>query len=1038
MSISQDQSTPDQPPPFTRSHLAILLFAWVIAFSGWVIDAFLLPDAFLSQILAFLALSIAGAATVCLVVSIRPGRRLVAFAFLGTGLVVGGQILRLTCDSQVFAGMPILGGQSVLHGELRSFLNLSGVTALFVTFFLVILELQNSEYALQDAHGQLQTRVAQQTEQLTEANRQLVNEMGEREKARRALHENLKEAQAFSNRLAALLQATTALSRMTTVDALLEQAVHLGRMQLGFDRMAIWLLSEDPQYLQGTYGIDEQGNLRDERSSRLRTSLPRTWPEILGEEKGEVVCWEGSLTNDKGETVGVGEAARAALWDGARVIGTVAVDNVLAQRPMTDMDRKLLGLYAASLGNLYAIRCREADLERSNTIIESSHEAVAAYDLKGNLLYSNKAFQELFKREGEKLAIISWDALYTGPSLAMMQATILPRLRQGDSWEGQLECRDAEGRAFPVWQRADAVHDAAGNVRCVFALLHDATEWQTATDALHRRDRVLEAVSFSAQRFLRMACIEDCMDEVLARLGESVEADRVYVFENHLSASGASLTSQRYEWTASRIAAQQGKPNMVNHPWQGGGMERWAKVLSEGQVLSGSIDDFPAPEQEILRPQGIRSLVAVPIFVAGDWWGFIGFDACRACRVWSSLETDALRVAAGILGAVVEKERAVQQLRESEENFRAAAEDAFDAILIMRQDGRHVYANKQAAQLSGFSVPRLLEMGISDLAHPEEGEKLMEHFHKRIREAAVPYRYEARIVTASGKIVPVEVAATQTTWKGTRAGLWFLRDISERKQAERVIAEQQFEMAASARLSSLGVMAAGVSHEINNPLASISAAAEQLQELLEDGRQDPEWAFGLASKIMRNAERIERIIRGLRLLSREGSGDPFRKAPLRRIVEDSLELCHARFRDHGVRLISSEAPAGLDIECRETQIAQVLMNLLNNAFDAVKNSPEKWVMLGIDVGDGQVSITVTDSGAGVPFDLADSVFEPFFTTKDIGHGTGLGLSISKMIAESHHGELQLDRSSDHTRFVLRLPLTQQARPFREPGEDYGE
>ncbi|HEX4924120.1 MAG TPA: ATP-binding protein, partial [Bdellovibrionales bacterium] len=117
--------------------------------------------------------------------------------------------------------------------------------------------------------------------------------------------------------------------------------------------------------------------------------------------------------------------------------------------------------------------------------------------------------------------------------------------------------------------------------------------------------------------------------------------------------------------------------------------------------------------------------------------------------------------------------------------------------------------------------------------------------------------------------------------------------------------------------------------------------------------------------------------------------------------------------------------AELVIACRPTQISQVLLNLLNNAHDAVAEQTEKWVKLDVrDLGDS-VELSVTDSGAGIPPEIQEKIMQPFFTTKQIGEGTGLGLSISKGLVDSHHGQLRLDAKSKNTRFVVLLPKTQQ-------------
>lgn len=136
-----------------------------------------------------------------------------------------------------------------------------------------------------------------------------------------------------------------------------------------------------------------------------------------------------------------------------------------------------------------------------------------------------------------------------------------------------------------------------------------------------------------------------------------------------------------------------------------------------------------------------------------------------------------------------------------------------------------------------------------------------------------------------------------------------------------------------------------------------------------------------------------------------------------------MDLCAERFRNHSVALEVSSLPE-ISIECRSVQLAQVLTNLLNNAFDALILLPRKWVRVGVEASDDVIRIAVTDSGTGIPRHIADKLMLPFFTTKEIGKGTGLGLSISKGIIEDHGGKFWLDRASVNTKFIIELPRHQ--------------
>jgi C4-dicarboxylate-specific signal transduction histidine kinase len=166
------------------------------------------------------------------------------------------------------------------------------------------------------------------------------------------------------------------------------------------------------------------------------------------------------------------------------------------------------------------------------------------------------------------------------------------------------------------------------------------------------------------------------------------------------------------------------------------------------------------------------------------------------------------------------------------------------------------------------------------------------------------------------------------------------------------------------------------------------------------------------------------IVRGLRTFARDGRSDPFEKVPVRTIIDDTLALCRERFTVQGIQIQICGVERELTIECRRVQIAQVLLNLLNNSFDAIHDLPRPWVKICVSEEAETVAIAITDSGPGIPKEIADKAMQPFFTTKPIGKGTGLGLSVSNAIALSHHGSLRIVFSEPGSHVVLSLPKHQ--------------
>jgi C4-dicarboxylate-specific signal transduction histidine kinase len=224
-------------------------------------------------------------------------------------------------------------------------------------------------------------------------------------------------------------------------------------------------------------------------------------------------------------------------------------------------------------------------------------------------------------------------------------------------------------------------------------------------------------------------------------------------------------------------------------------------------------------------------------------------------------------------------------------------------------------------------------------------------------------------------------------------------------------------------MASLGEMASGIAHEINNPLAIIKMTALQMQKNVTN--ESTILKNGIV-KIDSTVDRISKIIQGLRTFSRDGRNDPFEIVSFDNLIDDILSFCKERLKHHSITLIKDELDPNLVFEGRQIEISQVILNLLNNAIDAVDSLADdnKWIRISAKNNGSFLEIKITDSGSGISLETQSKMFQPFFTTKEIGKGTGLGLSLSLTIIKNHLGEIFLDNNSPNTCFILRLPNQQ--------------
>lgn len=241
-------------------------------------------------------------------------------------------------------------------------------------------------------------------------------------------------------------------------------------------------------------------------------------------------------------------------------------------------------------------------------------------------------------------------------------------------------------------------------------------------------------------------------------------------------------------------------------------------------------------------------------------------------------------------------------------------------------------------------------------------------------------------------------------------------EIAERETAETRVRRMREELAQANRLSILGQISAGVAHEINQPVAAIRAYAESGTQLLAAGATGE--AGENMAEIVKVTDRIGAITQMLRGFARRGAGG-LRPVPVGEAVDGALALLAGRIRDAGARIVRDPVDAGLAVVAGRIRLEQILVNLLQNALDAVQDRAAPTIAIRIGVAPETVSITVEDNGPGLDAQAREQLFMPFATTKPTG--LGLGLVISGDIAREFGGALRLDPSETGAAFTLELP-----------------
>jgi PAS domain S-box-containing protein len=312
-------------------------------------------------------------------------------------------------------------------------------------------------------------------------------------------------------------------------------------------------------------------------------------------------------------------------------------------------------------------------------------------------------------------------------------------------------------------------------------------ERKLAIKLLRRRDDILKAVHLFSERFLRMPLTESSIEPILETLGHAAEVSRVYIFENRTRKDGTLATSRRFEWVAPGIKPKLDKNNLQELPWLEAGFGRWVKTLGNHKLIYGHVSKFPEPEKKILSGQDIISIMIAPIFVGNDWWGFIGLDDCRSAREWSPVEIEALKTAANVLGAAIQRTQAEEALLQSEEKYRQLFENESDAVMIFDAETRQFEdANPATLNLFGYSKTEFLQLTVEGTS--AEKDKTRTSVGKVIQDdsqsAKVPLRYFKR---KDGSVFPGEISAGKFISGNRKKIIGAVRDITDRLQAENKI-----------------------------------------------------------------------------------------------------------------------------------------------------------------------------------------------------------------------------------------------------------
>ncbi len=358
-----------------------------------------------------------------------------------------------------------------------------------------------------------------------------------------------------------------------------------------------------------------------------------------------------------------------------------------------------------------------------------------------------------------------------------------------------------------------------------------------------------------------------------------------------------------------------------------------------------------------------------------------------------------------------------------------------EGVVLHLASGIIVSANESASRILGLTESQIIGKTSLDpqwKTFMEDGSVCSPEIHPSTIALATGRPVEnfpMKLIKPDGSISFISVTAIPTFEPGNStpmAAVVTIQDVTDQREKEEKIRSQEVSLMLSSRLAGLGEMAAGIAHEINNPLAVIAGRVSMIEDALSANDVDLEVMKRHIHSVGQTATRIAKIVNSMRSLSRQTMDDNFITTSINSILEDIFEISRERLRSCDVDL-QIEHHEDIEFDCHPGQISQVILNLINNAVDAIEGHDSKWIRVSMVTDQSSLFLKVTDSGRGIPAELKTKILQPFFTTKDIGKGTGLGLSLVQTIIRKHGGEFYINDRSVNTEFVIRLPLKQETQ-----------
>ena len=419
----------------------------------------------------------------------------------------------------------------------------------------------------------------------------------------------------------------------------------------------------------------------------------------------------------------------------------------------------------------------------------------------------------------------------------------------------------------------------------------------------------------------------------------------------------------------------------------------------------------------------------VPCVVRGRMVAVIGLGRSADGALLSSEDVEILLTVSGYVAVAIENSLLYQEqgdraaeLKLLKEFNESIIESINVGLLAVDLEGRVTRLNSALEEILDLSRAQAVGKRVEDLFSEDFTDTLRQVLGNdrwRLKEIRNIYKIHTATFAGQPLVLNIAIAPLQDSQEQTGA-LVVLEDVTSRVRLEEQLQQRE-------KLSSIGLLAAGVAHEVNTPLTGVSSYTQMLLGMLSEN--DPKHALLL--KVRRQAERATNIVNNLLNFSRTGDATEFTELDISRVLDDTLQLLEPQLRGNQIEIVRGYDPDSPRVFGNSGKLQQVFTNLLLNARDAIPMGGSIRISTIPSLDDDSLTVEVSDSGTGIAPENVAKIYDPFYTTKGVGRGTGLGLAVSYGIVQEHSGHISVESTPGHgTTFRITLPTVQTRSPLQ--------